>query len=202
MPRSFLRILSTIVLLTTSNMSDAFAQADPSRPDKVNTQLERLLSPHAVVVDGTILQSGQGSQEIRLRLPGTLAVAQPSGTPALAQPAGRQQPASLTLLQRVTKGRPMARLRSLDLAPDTLLAVGVDAQKKLRSWAVIPDPRIIRAESPGPDGVLRGRILTVDQPEFSITIPNDSSIVEVRLFEPRWTGREFVLTHIARVEIQ
>ena len=193
MPRSFLRILSTIVLLTTSNMSDAFAQADPSRSDKVNTQLERLLSPHAVVVDRTILQSGQGSQEIRLRLP---------GNPALAQPSGTQQPASLTILQRVTKGRPMARLRSLDLAPDTLLAVAVDAQKKLRSWAVIPDPRIIRAESPGPDGVLRGRILTVDQPEFSITIPNDSSIVEVRLFEPRWTGREFVLTHIARVEIK
>ena len=90
MPRSFLRILFTIVLLTTSNMSDAFAQAAPSRSDKVNTQLERLLSPHAVVVDRAILQSGQGSQEIRLRLPGTLAVAQPSGTPALAQPAGTQ----------------------------------------------------------------------------------------------------------------
>ena len=93
----------------------------------------------------------------------------------------------------------MARLRSLDLAPDTLLAVAIDAQNKLRSWAVIPDPRIIRAESPGPDGVLRGRILTVDQPEFSITIPDDSSIIEIRLFEPRWTGRDFALTHIARV---
>jgi hypothetical protein len=56
----------------------------------------------------------------------------------------------------------------------------------------MPDPRILRAERPGPDGVLTGEVIFQKSVNFTLNIPDDSAAVEVRLYHPRSTGQEFI----------
>ena len=107
----------------------------------------------------------------------------------------------LALRARTRGAGSLPRLRSLDLAPDKLLVVAVSADGILRGWTVIQDPRFIRAEWPGPDGVFTGRSVPVPGAEFHVAIPDDPSVAEVRIFQPRWNGRSFDLEAVGTLAL-
>lgn len=94
------------------------------------------------------------------------------------------------------------RHRSPELSQDKLMVAAVGAGGKLRWWTLVDDPRLIRAEGPGPDGVLTGQVLYRAAPEFVVAVPDDRTITELRLYHPRWTGEEFVLDLINTVSVQ
>jgi hypothetical protein len=82
--------------------------------------------------------------------------------------------------------------RSVELASDQLLILTVGEGNRLRWWSTVPDPRILRAERPGPDGTLTGEVIFQKSIEFTVSIPDDNGAVELRFYHPRWTGQEFV----------
>ncbi len=96
----------------------------------------------------------------------------------------------------------LPRHRSLELSPDKLMVAAVGGGGKLRWWSLIDDPRLLRAEAPGPDGVLSGQIFYRAEPEFVVNVPEDEETTELRLYHPRWTGEEFVLDIINTISIQ
>ena len=159
----------------------------------VEGQLRDLLQPMGVAVDRPMAVAGQSAQ---LQLQWNEA---PSASRLSTEPISAG--GSIEILTRRETAGPLPRRRALNLAPDRILIVGVDRQSRLRSWLVIPDPRVIRAEGPGPDGRLTGTVVQRDNLDFFVDVPDDPSIRELRIYEPQWNGQAFDLLLIGTVTI-
>ena len=85
------------------------------------------------------------------------------------------------------------RQRMPELSSDHILVVAMDEQEVQRDWAIIPDPRIIRAESPNSTGELNGQTLYLSEVEFLVNLPKGLPAGEVRFYSPLWTGTQFSL---------
>jgi hypothetical protein len=92
---------------------------------------------------------------------------------------------------RLIRG-PMPRQRMPELSPDQILVVATDERGEQNGWTLISDPRIIRAESPGPDGELRGQVLHLSSAEFLVPVPAGSAAA-LSFYQTFWTGKEFFL---------
>ena len=113
----------------------------------------------------------------------------------------RSTEAIVSLRSSDVKQGGLPKHRSFELASDQLLIVTVDQQSRLRWWTTMPDPRILRAERPGPDGLLTGEVIFQKGVNFTLNIPNDSAAVELRLYHPRSTGQEFVPVLISSIPL-
>ena len=164
----------------------------------VFTQLTVLLGEVGVSVDAARFQidSSDSSQEFHLRW--TTGDETPPSPSPLANPSAGE----LTVVTiRITAG-PAPQLRSLRLATNRLFVAAVDAENVLRSWTIVPDPRIIRAESFGPDGVIEGQTLYRPDADLFVTITGDDAIVGLHVYQPLWDGQAFHLTPLGAVPVR
>ena len=111
---------------------------------------------------------------------------------ATAVPVNRFQ-----IRDRRTVQGPLPVERDPQLSADQLVVVGADAAGTALTWQPLKDPRIVRAEQPGPDGVLTGGILYRTDVEILLVLPDLPQLTQVRLYQPRWTGRQWALDLIA-----
>ena len=169
---------STTDQLTTKQSADALNKA----------RLTQLMSRIGVQVPDTnanvALSSAYRQLNITLSTPD-----QPSSMP---EEELRSTVARISVRNSAVKQGSLPRRRSFDLASDQLLIITVDDQSRLRWWSTIADPRILRAERPGPDGLLTGEIFFQKSVNFTLNIPEDSAAVELRLYHPRSNGQELV----------
>ncbi|MBI4478728.1 MAG: hypothetical protein HY651_01785 [Acidobacteria bacterium] len=145
-----------------------------------------LLKGQGIAVLATpVALENQAAQELRIHWV-------PSG-PASAANASR--PGSGERFEIVGKqsDQKLPRQRSAELSSDLLLVVSLDSDNRLMSWALIPDPRLIRAEFPNAAGELRGQVLQRPEVEFLVLVPDHASLAELRFYHPRWTGETFIL---------
>lgn len=93
------------------------------------------------------------------------------------------------------KKRPgtLPRQRSLELAPTLMFVAGVDASNKLRWWSIMPDPRIVRAESQTATGEFRSQDFYMANVSFVVAFPDDPEIATLRFYHPVWNGTDFDL---------
>jgi hypothetical protein len=186
-----LKAVLTATLFTTALVGCLrAAEISPSVPQSktLAQQLAELLEPLDVqVVQTAMTASGTGTREMRIRWNTGSAVASSQSV----QSSPRSGKFDIAGERRYVD--PPPRQRSLELSTGRILIVGVDRAKRLKSWTVVPDPRIVRSEGPGPDGVLTGQTLYVDHSEFLVSIPDDAEIVELRLYEPQPSGQTFKL---------
>ena len=163
--------------------------AIPVRENMIRERLSNLLSAVGVSVDDSVLPAEvQSYQEMRIRWDAAGASSQ--GLVLTEQELSNRV---LTLVERKKHPQPLSRQRSLELSTNLLLIVAVSPQQQLRWWTLIPDPRIMRAESPNARGELSGRTLYRSKAEFIVAFPDDSTITELRLYHPNWTGSNFTL---------
>ena len=109
---------------------------------------------------------------------------------------------SLTVVDRQPVLGAVARERRPELAPDKLVVVLLDAGDREVDWRIIPDPRVIRGEFADADGKMNGQQLRRVETDFLVAIPDLPSITRLALYQPRWTGREFMLDLIGTVDLQ
>lgn len=148
----------------------------------VRSALAQILAPQRIWVPEDLPMSrSQPAQTLQVRM-------EEGAAPAGAKPSVR-----LAIRARTRSAGSLPRLRSLDLAPDKLLVAAVSADGMLRGWTVLQDPRFIRAERLGPDGILTGQSVPVPRAEFRVAVPDDPAVAEVRIFQPHWNGRSFDL---------
>lgn len=125
------------------------------------------------------------------------------GAPAPQVAPGAEQPSSLfTLLERRQIQGWLPRQRNPELSSEQILVVAMDAQRFEVDWQLIPDPRILRGEGPGPLGELSGMVLHHAMTELLITVPDDPAITELRLYHPRWTGTAFALDFLGMIPLR
>jgi len=94
---------------------------------------------------------------------------------------------------RRTLTGPLPLERHPELSSDQLAVVGADSNGSVVFWSLIKDPRIVRAEQPGAGGVLTGRVLYRGPVDFLVALPDSPQIVQVGLYQPRWTGAQWIL---------
>ncbi len=95
----------------------------------------------------------------------------------------------------------MQRERDPQLAEDEIVAVAVDAAGQPLGWHHLKDPRTLRAEAPGADGILSGQTLRRAVAEFVMPLPEGVGIRAVRVYEVGWNGQAFVLVPVGDVSV-
>jgi len=93
-------------------------------------------------------------------------------------------------------GQPV-RQRNPELSLGQLVVVGVDMEGEEISRVYISDPRIIRSESISPTGKLSSEIIYKAKVEFPVIFTDNLAISRLMIYQPRWTGSEFILDLIA-----
>jgi hypothetical protein len=139
---------------------------------------------------------GQSQSVLQVRVRWTTAA------PAVAPAPGLPQPSPLRLLERQRTGDSLPRQRNPQLSSDQLVVQALNARGDVVDAQLIPDPRLMRVEGTGPSGDLEGVVLQRVDPDFLITLPDSADLVQLRLFQPRWTGTEFTLEPIGSVDLR
>ncbi|HEX8189550.1 MAG TPA: hypothetical protein VF586_14435 [Pyrinomonadaceae bacterium] len=122
---------------------------------------------------------------------------------ALPKPAAAQNknaPGRVALLGASARREgALPRQRSAELSPTQVVVVALDAEGRMRWCGLVADPRLLRAEVPGPDGELSGQVLYRESAEFVVHYPDDEAVAEVRLYHPEWDGEKFSLELVGAV---
>jgi hypothetical protein len=93
------------------------------------------------------------------------------------------------------------RQRDPQLSENHLLVRTVNAGGEIVDTQLILDPRVIRAEAPGPSGELKSETLHRASPDFLLTIPDEAAVRELRIYHPRWTGTSFALDLLGTIPL-
>lgn len=133
----------------------------------------------------------------------TLRVSWEADKAALPRPAAAQYknaPGRVALLgASARRDGALPKQRSAELSPTQVVVVALDAEGRMRWCGLVADPRLLRAEVPGPDGVLSGQVIYRESAEFVIQYPDDEAVTEVRLYHPDWDGQKFSLELVGAV---
>ena len=95
---------------------------------------------------------------------------------------------------------PLQRERDPQLAEHELVVVSIDGAGRETSWQKLRDPRVLRAETPGPGGELSGELLYRPEVELTIILP-DAATTALRVYETSWNGDEFLLRPLGLIEV-
>jgi hypothetical protein len=138
----------------------------------------------------------QSSSEIRVRW---AAVTQAART---AQGLNRSADTSaFSLAEKRQTAGPMPRQRMPELSPNQILVVFMDEKGEQEDWALIQDPRILRAEIPGPNGELSGKTIYRSNAEFLVPFSGSLRAASLKFYLPHWTGKEYSLDLLGALAI-
>lgn len=176
--------------------SAAMQSAEPDKAAAIRNSLALLLANSGVHVEASLPQfDGRSYKDLHVRWESSVA----SGQNTLIKQPGIGR---FAVLSASKKSGSLPRARSLELSPNQLLAIAVDGKNSLRWWKLLLDPRLVRAEAPNANGDLQGEELYLTKVEFWVAIPDDPDIKEVRLYHPRWTGRDFQLELVSVLTVE
>jgi hypothetical protein len=107
----------------------------------------------------------------------------------------------LTLLERRSVSGHVPRQRYPQLSSNHIVVLARDANGQIADLQIMQDPRILRAELPGPTGELTGQVLHHAQMELLIVLNDAQKPRVIELYHPRWTGLDYVLEIIGSVSL-
>ena len=93
----------------------------------------------------------------------------------------------------------LPKQRSAELSPTQVVVVALDSEGRMRWCGLVADPRLLRAEVPGPGGELTGQVIYRESAEFVVQYPDDEAVSEIRLYHPDWDGQKFSLALVGAV---
>lgn len=143
----------------------------------------------------TVPQVAPDGQVLELRVHWT-------ARPITGQAAGAVKPAdSLVLTAQNLSSGFLRRERRPQLSADMLVLVVRAADGRELDWRTTPNPRILRAEIPQPDGRLTGQFFELPDVDLFIAIPRLLDASTVRVYQPRWTGTDYALDIVGDVSL-
>lgn len=185
--------MSAVCAAQTSGAKETGGEATVERADGAQRReamqkerLENLLAPFDIKVAraGTVARTSatRSYRQVRVRWENDEKTAPASDVQQAATEAPAQGALSV-VGERILDGR-LTMQRSLEMSPEQVLVVAVDAATQLRWWTLVADPRILRSESLMEGNQLRGRILYRASADFFVDVPDDAEITELRFYKP------------------
>jgi hypothetical protein len=171
---------------------------EPDKEQSIRNALAALLAGTGVRT-GTSLPTFNGKTYKELRLRWQNSSVSPDGSQNLLKEPG---PGAVTLLTSAQKNGTLPQARSLELSPNQILAVALDKKRNLKWWLLLLDPRLVRAETPGSTGEVRGETYYLANVDFTLAFPNNPEISEIQLYHPRWTGNDFRLELLSTLPVE
>jgi len=144
---------------------------------------------------------GNGQAEVTIRwvvTPGQGNAALPG---ALITPGPNPETNQFEVLRRRGVNEAPVRERNPQLAVDELVIVAVGDRGDELAWQHVKDPRIVRSEQPGPDGVLRGQVFFRPEAELVVHLPDAVTAARVLVYSVEWNGTRFVLRGLGSIPI-
>lgn len=121
-------------------------------------------------------------------------------SPVSAQQRAQQVRDSFVLLDQRAQAGTLRRERRPELSADRLVVISVDSAGRELDWRLVINPRLVRAEVPGPDGRLSGG--TFESPaDLQFAIPDLPQIESVDIYQPVWTADGYVLSPLGTVRL-
>ena len=134
----------------------------------------------------------RGVIEVRLRWVATPPQQSAPGGPLTA----------LSLVRQTAQRGSLGRERRPELSIQHLVIVSTDRDGREIDWRLAPNPRTIRAEFPGPDGVLTGRTFESASVVFDVHVPDLPATDRVQVYQPSWSGTEYALRLLGSVDVR
>jgi hypothetical protein len=166
-------------------------------------ELKRLLSKVGVSVDaaGAANNQAQAYREMKIRWTGQTSVQADAATASSVGDVKQGLTLGTLVLEEKTRPGTLPRQRSLELSPTQVLIVAVDKSNRLRWWSIVPDPRIVRAETQTPGGELRRQDYYLADLTLVVAFPEDPAIVNLSFYHPSWNGTAFDLQPLAGMQV-
>ena len=92
--------------------------------------------------------------------------------------------------------------RHPELSENHLVVKALDVQGNEIAQVYLLDPRLIRAETTDSSGKLMTQNLYRESVEFVILLPDIPNIHSIEIFQPHWTGTEFLLESIGKIRLE
>jgi hypothetical protein len=170
-------------------------------------QLNKLLSRVGVGVDAgdggrAANDQAQAYREVKIRWTAQAGAQADAATLSSVGDAKQGLTLSSLILEEKTRPGTLPRHRSLELSQTQVLIAAVDENDQLRWWSIVPDPRIVRAETQTPGGELRRQDYYLEDLTLVVAFPEDRSIVNLRFYHPAWNGTAFDLQLLASTPVR
>lgn len=162
-------------------------------------QLKKLMSKVGIHVVETSAGTDQPQTYRELKIRWGDATKSTSELRPANDPKQQTEPPSVSVVEDKKRSGTLPRPRSLELSETHIFVAAVDATNKLRWWSIIPDPRVVRAETQTAAGELRGQDYHLSNVTLLVAFPDDPEIARLRFYQPIWTGTEFDLKPLAVV---
>jgi hypothetical protein len=174
--------------------AEAAATGRTSLPDRVRS----LLAGQGVEVGAAVNTTAPAAswhRELRVRWEADKAALPGPAAAQYKNAAGR-----VTLSQSaVRREGGLPKQRSAELSPTQVVVVALDSGGRMLWCGLVADPRLLRAELPGPGGELSGQVIYKESAEFVLHYPDDEAVSEIRLYHPDWDGQQFSLALVGAV---
>jgi hypothetical protein len=128
-------------------------------------------------------------------------VASGAGFQLLSLTSTRPKAQKLSVIQQKFLPEAPPVERHPQLSEEHLVVKGLDAQGKEIARMSFLDPRFVRAETLDTSGQLTTQSLYQESVEFVIALPYDPRIESIEIFQPRWTGTEFLLEPLGKTPL-
>ena len=123
-------------------------------------------------------------------------------TPRAQSAAARQRsPGAFTLLGQTRFSGAPRRERQPEPSANDLVVVVQDADGRDLDWRIVPNPRLLRLETPDQDGRLSGRTIERDEVEMLLYIPDLPGADRIQIFSPVWNGTDYTLDPLGQLTI-
>jgi len=199
-PSPYFRLLLAFLILCSFTLVQS--QRTPIEKNRRETvqqeQLKKLMSKVGIDVLDVAARTDQSTTYRELKI--NLADSTKSSGELRSAVNSEQTPSpKVSIVEDKKRSGTLPRHRSLELSPEHIFIAAVDATDKLRWWSIMPDPRLVRAETPTSTGELRRENYYVSNVTLVVAFPDDPEIANLRFYHPVWNGTDFDLKPLAVV---
>jgi hypothetical protein len=192
-----------LAFLVLSSFTLVLSQRTPVETNKRETlqqeQLKKLMSRVGVDVPEKAARTDQPASYRELKINWTDPTKSTTELRSAVNSEQQTQAPTVSILEDRKRSGTLPRHRSLELSPSHIFIAAVDATGKLRWWSIMPDPRLVRGETPTSTGELRGENYYVSNVTLVVAFPDDPEIANLRFYHPVWNGTDFDLKSLAVV---
>ena len=142
----------------------------------------------------SVAQANNGNESRELRIQWTVPRAQAAG-------ARTRSPGSFTLLGQTRFSGAPRRERQPEPSANDLVVIVQDSDGRDLDWRIVPNPRLLRLETPDQDGRLSGRTIERDEVEMLLYIPDLPGADRIQIFSPVWNGKDYTLDPLGQLTI-